>query len=446
MKFLHLIFFTLPLMLTAQTNFVTGPTGFWEGYLIRNGNSVQQFYVVFEEKGDSVQASFSIPEWLYYSSVESTVQMDDDVLSFDSYFGNITMVQDSAYAEMIGECGFANVHMKKALRRPTREVKQIELAFDLGDIQTKGQCFHPKEGGPFPTVILVHGRGCGEAEDLKQRIFTLLEFGLAVVVYDKRGSEPTGFPCEEVSMELLTTDLVKITEKVSAQRFSDEVGYLSYSAGGWLAPRAAAQSSVEVAFIATIAGPSTSVKQQQIDCGNYYCREILGLSEPVIDDVIEYTELMFSDDSPKAVYKRMDALLEQGEKDGWLDVLEDDDIPSSAANLDAIWVRRNRYEPAEDLKAFKGPFLSVLGGSDFVVPWKENSQRFHQLFAEAGKTNYRVSVLPSAGHGMEHGNKVRDMGYYPELGKWYTYFKFDRVAPGAVDEFIAFLREYKFIP
>jgi pimeloyl-ACP methyl ester carboxylesterase len=106
---------------------------------------------------------------------------------------------------------------------------------------------------------------------------------------------------------------------------------------------------------------------------------------------------------------------------------------------------RNRYDPANDLQSFKGPFLSILGGDDFVVPPLENSRRFESLFQEVGKSNYTVSILPSANHGMEHGHSARDLGYEQSLKKWHTYFKFDRVAPGAVDEIIAFMRQYNYI-
>ncbi|MCB0550605.1 MAG: hypothetical protein KDD19_23750 [Phaeodactylibacter sp.] len=46
---------------------------------------------------------------------------------------------------------------------------------------------------------------------------------------------------------------------------------------------------------------------------------------------------------------------------------------------------------------------------------------------------------------MEHGHELRDLGYEERIRKWHTYFKYDRVAPGAVDEIIAFLRDYGFI-
>ena len=138
-------------------------------------------------------------------------------------------------------------------------------------------------------------------------------------------------------------------------------------------------------------------------------------------------------------------LLDSAKVNGWRDVLVDDDIPASADALDQLWVRRNRYDPGKDLGSFEGPFLSVLGGNDYVVPYKENRDRFVEIFKDAGKTNYRVTIVPSAGHGMEHWHEMRDLKYEPSIKKWHTYFKFDRVAAGAVDEIIVFLREYGFI-
>ena len=227
-----------------------GLEGYWSGALIRSGNSAQSITVEFYMEQDTLRAASNIPDWAYYPPQVSVVNQEGRVVKFDTYYGEVTLVQDSAYAEMVGECRFAQVHLKKGLRPPRRKLEKQDLVFDFGDIQS----------------------------------------------------------------------------------------------------------------------------------------------------------------SPEA--------------------------------LDALWVRRNRYDPPESLKAFKGPFLSILGGSDFVVPYRENSARFQRLFNEVGKTNYRISILPSASHGMEHGHAARDLGFEENIGRWNTYFKFDRVAPGALDEIVAFLSDY----
>ncbi|NND94382.1 MAG: alpha/beta fold hydrolase [Flavobacteriales bacterium] len=350
---------------------------------------------------------------------------------------------DSAYSEMVGECDFADVHMKKGLRPPRINTITSDIRFDLGDIKVDGEIIRPEGNGPFTTVVIVHGRGCGSKDDWSQRPEVLAQYGLAVITYDKRGNESTGYPCEMTNMRMHAKDLVKVTQKVKSMKFTEDVGYLAYSAGGWVAPMAAAQ--IDIDFMATIVGPSTSVKQQQLDCSVYYVRDQLKLDDDAVNEALEYCELEFSDDSPEIVFKQMKALLDSARVNGWIDVLEDSDIIGTPEGLDSLWVRRNRYDPAEDLQAFEGPFLSVIGGSDFVVPYKENIARFKELFDNVSKTNYRITMIPSANHGMEHWHKSRDLGYESSIRKWHTYFKFDRVAPGAMDEFISFMREYGFI-
>jgi pimeloyl-ACP methyl ester carboxylesterase len=246
-------------------------------------------------------------------------------------------------------------------------------------------------------------------------------------------------------MDMHSADLARVTEQVDKMTFSGKIGYVSGSAGGWVAPKAAAETKASVDFMVTVAGPSTSVKQQQIDCSIYFVRDELGLGQNAVEEAVAYCEWEFSDEKPKKIHARLMSLLDSADAHGWREVLEDSDIPSSADELDKLWVRRNRYDPAEDLKAFRGPFLSILGGNDYVVPYKENMARFQEVFTEAGKTNYRIVVLPSAGHSMEHWHTNRDLGFESSIRQWYTYWKFDRVAPGAFDEIIAFLRDYEFI-
>ncbi|MCO6480723.1 MAG: alpha/beta hydrolase [Phaeodactylibacter sp.] len=422
-----------------------GLEGYWTGAFIRNGNSVQSLTVDFYIEDDTLRAAAAIPDWAYYPPRTSAVQQEGRVVKFDTYYGEVTLVQDSTYAEMTGECNFAQVHLKKGLRPPRRKLEQLDLTVDFGDIQSEATITKPAGPGPWPTAILVHGRGCGSKDRWGRRPEVLAQYGMAVATFDKRGYERTGFPCEETTMDMHSADLARLTEQVAKLPYVSSVGYISYSAGGWVAPKAAAETQAEVAFIASVVGPSTSVKQQQLDCCVYYVRDQLGLGETAIKEALAYTELEYEEGNPEETYGKLMALLDSAEVNGWKDVLAEDDIPSSPEALDDLWVRRNRYDPAEDLQAFKGPFLSILGGDDYVVPYRENSARFQELFDAVGKTNYRISIIPGAGHGMEHGHQVRDLGYEKSIRKWPTYFKFDRVAPGAVDEIVAFLREYGFI-
>lgn len=419
--------------------------GYWTGAFIRNGNSTQGFTVDFYEEQDSVRARLTMTDWAFYPPFISLVQQEGRVVKFQSEYGELVLLRDSAFAEMVGECNFAKVHLKKGLRPPRRKFEKIDMVFDLGDISSEAVITKPLGPGPFPTLIIVHGRGCGSKNTWSRRPEVLSQYGLAVVRFDKRGHERTGFPCNKTSIDLHAKDLALISEQVEKLPFVSKLGLLGESAGGWTAPKAAAQTKAGIDFMITLIGPSTSIQQQQIDCSTYYVREQLKLDEQAVAEAVQYCKAQYGKGSKKKIYESLVSLLDSADAHGWRDVLEELDIPLSADKLDDLWCRRNQYDPAKDLQAFQGPFLSVLGGNDFVVPYRENVARFQQLFEEVNKQNYRITVIPSAGHGLEHGHKNRDLGYERSIKKWYSYFKFDRVAPGALDEVISFLREYHII-
>ncbi|NND93845.1 MAG: hypothetical protein HKN45_03215, partial [Flavobacteriales bacterium] len=98
MKNIFSIVFLLITLLTfgQQVKVNNGTEGFWTGAMIKNGNSAQLFEVDFYEEDDSTRAAFSIPDWAYYSPLISNVIKEGRVIRFDSYFGEMTLVLDSA--------------------------------------------------------------------------------------------------------------------------------------------------------------------------------------------------------------------------------------------------------------------------------------------------------------------------------------------------------------
>ena len=341
------------------------------------------------------------------------------------------------------------VHLKKVRRPPAPSLQIQDLTVDVGDIKLKAKLVLPDGyDRPLPCVIFVRGRGCGGRNFQLEKAKVLASYGMAALTFDKRGAEGTGFDCDQTTIDMHTNDLVKVIEKVADHEAvdADKIGLIGGSYGGWVAPRAAARCDQEVAFIVSIVGPATSVQQQQLDNAVYYTKDRLGGDTAIIRQIQEYTLLEYEEGNDEQTFQKMQILLEEADKNGWKSILAKSDIPESAADLKNLWVRRNRYDPAADLKAFQGPFLSILGEKDRVVPWKENAEKFEALFSAAGKSNYRVVVIPGAPHWMEHSDMVRDFGRVRALRSTNFYFKFDRVVPGAMDEIVVFLRDYDFLP
>ena len=426
--------------------------GYYEGAIIR-GNSVLLLTADFYKLDDTLYVDSNVKEWTYYSPRRSKVEVSGPVLKFNTYMGMVEAAFDTVYTEMVGVLSSSspaqNIHLKK-VRRPSVPPLEIrELTFEFDDITLNARVIIPKGyAEPMACAIYVPGRGCQSLSRSLQKAKVLAGYGMVAVTFDRRGAQGTDFDCEQTTLEMHGQDLQKVIGQVAqiAEVDASRIGLIGGSYGGWLAVRASRQSDPQVAFIISTVGPSTSVQQQQLDNAVYYTQERLGGDPEIIRQIQEYTLLEYETGNNQATYDKMMALLEKAEEYNWKGILSKSDIPESPEDLDKLWVKRNRYDPGEDLKNFEGPFLSILGERDRVVPWKENSKRFQDLFDQAGKTNYKIIVIPGAPHRMEHGNMVRDFGRVRALRSHPYYFKFDRVVPGVMDEQIRFLREYDFLP
>jgi len=420
--------------------------GFWRGALIRNGNSVQIIEADVFQDEDTFRITSEIPDWVYYSPRASKLIQKGDSLIFDTYYGTARMLLDTSYMEMIGTVGdkasAINIHLKKNLRPPEIEIFSEEIKIENREADISGTLFYPavSNGQQLACAIIVHGRGCSIRAGKENRAQKLAEYGIATFVYDKRGSEPSNFPCEESTHDLNVSDVKKIVTTISKHPVTNplKVGLISYSAGGWIAQEVGVESQVSVAFIITVVGPATSVLQQQLDGLEAFMKRD-GASEKAIKEGKRYTELLFAQDNYDEVYVELQELLVKGKAAGWTKWLVEDDYVSSPDDFEKLWVQRFRYNPTGDIIAYPGPYLAIFGEDDFIVPYKKQIRRLDDLMSKTEKTNYKAIVIPKAGHGLEHGSLSREL--IPNT----TYFKFDRVAYGALQHIIDFLKSEDFI-
>jgi hypothetical protein len=201
---------------------------------------------------------------------------------------------------------------------------------------------------------------------------------------------------------------------------------------------ARASSRAGLAFLVLLVGPSTSVEAQQRGSMAVVARR-LRLAPGDSAAAARYVALMFDRGDRAARYAELTRLLADGRRAGWAQAfLDPDDIAGSEAAADSLWARRNAYDPADDLRRFRGPVLALYGGADEVVPAAENVARLRQLAAEGGNARVRAVVVPEAGHGLEQGDGVRsvDLGGGAPLAYW----KPRRTAPHLLEELVGFLR------
>jgi pimeloyl-ACP methyl ester carboxylesterase len=442
---LILLLFLCSGSITAQTTSEDQLEGFWAGAFVRDG-AVQLVNAEIRREGDKLRIEMEAPDRPFAPQSVSVIESDTNGrLKFDTMYGPAVVALDSVFLEMVGDVAEntppLRLHLKRSLRPPMPNIRTEEITFRSRDVALSGTLVLPEGAGPHPVALQVHGRGCQGRGGYLRRARVLARYGIAGLAFDKRGVGASKGRCESATIDDETNDVLAAIAFLASRPEIDRtrIGAISNSAGGWVVPRAAVRSKPALAFIVTMVGPATSVREQQLDNARYISRE-LKLSDEDKKPLMRYIELMFTTVDSEAQFAEMRQLITQGEKTGWAqEFLDTTDVAPSAGELKNLWVRRFNYDPREDLKRVRMPFLAFYGGSDRVVPPDENVPELRRLLTEAGNRNFRIVVIPEAGHGLDHAQRLQKLPGGKGNMEIY-YWKFGRLAPTYLPELIDFLQ------
>jgi pimeloyl-ACP methyl ester carboxylesterase len=288
------------------------------------------------------------------------------------------------------------------------------IAFDVTDTTFRshdtalaGRLVMPKGRDKVPLVILLHG---GERDSALTFYFLqrmLPAEGVAVFVYDKRGTGSSGGNYSQ-DFSLLADDAVAAMRE--ARRLAGaravRVGYQAGSQGGWVAPIAANRAPVD--FVIVCFGLAVSVideDQQQVEMemrDKGYSREIIAHALEVAraaENVIAsgFTQGFEEFDAARARYGKEPWYKDlHGNFTHFLLPHTEAELRAAAPNYD--WGTPFHYDPMPTLRAGTTPQLWVLGGRDYEAPAAETSRRIRSLIAD--RQPFTLALYPQAEHGM----------------------------------------------
>ncbi|XOV67789.1 MAG: alpha/beta hydrolase [Fluviicola sp.] len=416
-------------------------TGSWEGAIIIK-NAYQKIEVDFSERNGDLFALQIMDEWHpTFGEFEVPVTIDSNQnIHFNSGYGPVTFDIDAKNLELIGEVDSEDsvyVHLKKVPRKPASPYQVDKVMIESGDIQLSGHLHLPINNPTKTVVILVGGRGCF-ADLTEHNLYAkfLREYGIAVLAYQKRGTGESSGDCSLATIEDLANDVrfVKSYLEAHDEQF-ETIGVLGISAGGWTMTKA--EENVDFDFMISVVGPSTSVKDQQLQSAKYGA-EIYDLTQEATNHLLEYTELLFLEKPKKKEFKRTQALLELAENEGWIELLEETDVANSLEEMKNLWVVRHNFDPELVLRNFSNPFLALYGERDWIVPVTENTDLLLEYFAETPELLTTVNVY-NADHGMEMESRL------VQLESGLSYRHFYRVSPEVRIEIVEFLALHGYI-
>ena len=233
--------------------------------------------------------------------------------------------------------------------------QQVEVHFTCEGAVQAGSLYLPEGPGPHPAVVWVHGAGEDTRIVYRFPIFqTLVQSGVAVFTYDKRGvgqSQGECCPGDDGHFNLLTADVEGAVKSLRSRSDIDpnQIGLIGASQAGWIAPKAAVESHAAFLGLAS-AG-------------------ILSYGE-----VKAYAQLTGGSESDKPFPSK-----------GEIAKRLQDAGPSG-------------FDPKPFLEQLSVPALWLFGTADREVPVDQTVALLNALKGE-GK-DFTIQVFPGAGHGL----------------------------------------------
>jgi uncharacterized protein len=326
---------------------------------------------------------------------------------------------------------------KERVRRwPKLRIKRTPTEFTSAATTLAGELMEPLwRTGPSPLVVMVHGSERTPAIG-NQYAYALAAQGIAVFVYDKRG---TGASQGEYTQnfELLADDAAAAfmhARNLMKGRFT-RAGYFGGSQGGWVAPLAGTRSPAD--FVAVGFGLVASPIEEDHQQMRLEAQE-LGLgadATALLDRLSQATSRLLLSDFTEGYQELANVRRElatkpwadkiHGEYSGEMLRMVEADLARIGRprfdNLELIW----DYDAMAVLKKLEAPLLWVLAGQDREAPIERTREALLKL-AQEGKS-VDLYLFPDTDHGMveftTNSNGSRTVtritdGYLRLLGDW----------------------------
>jgi pimeloyl-ACP methyl ester carboxylesterase len=276
-----------------------------------------------------------------------------------------------------------------------------EIQFTNGAVQLKGTVYLPKSGNNLAAVVVLHHAGLPtrDANLYRHLCEGLPAIGIAVLVYDRRGSGQSSGDLNKADYETLADDAVAGQHALA--KFSriapNKIGFWGLSQGGWLAVLAAGRSK-DAAFAIAVSAPLvTADEQMQFATRNLFT--IRGYSQSDIQDMIAARKAWTGYLHRRGSRDEAVDALRKAEAKPWFDISY---LPraSQLTNDPEHDPNRRRLDddPIAAARQAKVPLLFLYADSDPWVPVGESVKRLQSLAREL--PNIQYAVVSNANHEM----------------------------------------------
>jgi pimeloyl-ACP methyl ester carboxylesterase len=245
----------------------------------------------------------------------------------------------------------------------------------------------------------------------------LVDRGIAVASFDKRGVGGSGGDWLSVGLDVLATDAIAEMDAFRALDDvpSDRVGLFGHSQGGWIVLEAAAIDQ-HAAFVISSSGPGVTVGDQD----RFAVATAVASSSPSVTEF----------DAALELYDECMDILRSGRP--WEDLirrLEDSRIAPQVRLLERAGFSRPTadewrhlgmivdHDPVAAMRRIDRPVLALFGDDDALIPVERSVEIFERELGDRGPLT--TNVFSGADHRMQIGDPpVLAPRYLETLSEW----------------------------
>jgi uncharacterized protein len=311
-------------------------------------------------------------------------------------------------------------------------LRREELTFQGADARLAGTLILPPTQGPHPAIILLHGSGPLTRYSFGPYPHFFSSLGLAVFIYDKRGTgNSTGVRVDAstgVAMtksrypDELAADAQAAMRMLQQRKDIDplRIGFWGSSEGGMLATQVAAGSK-DVAFAIN----SSGFMEPLWETLHYQVGAILnaaGAPQAKIERQSAFVDLWLhvarTGEGWEEFSKAQDRIVEA---DGsW--IFQSRGPFTSLEQLRWDWDHILTFDPTVALRQVQCPVLGVFGELDVATPASRTAENMRRALTHGGHKDFTLRIFPKAGHSLSELPEKNRMapGVFDTLRSWLT--------------------------
>jgi fermentation-respiration switch protein FrsA (DUF1100 family) len=266
----------------------------------------------------------------------------------------------------------------------------------------------PAGSGPYPAVVFTHGSGPQPRDASRWAAMALAEYGIASIIYDKRGVGESEGSFDGASLKALAGDAIAVAEYLSALTEIEAVGFAGHSQGGWVGPLAGS-TWAHTAFVISSAGPAVPPSRES-QWTVIRAMRANGASETEQEAARHLFDLWHAG-LRSADWSAFDAAIDQVRHADWFEPSGISWLEQKPGANDELTYRAMMdYDPLPALKLLSAPLLAILSPQDESIDAMETADILRGL-RDAGR-NITVRIYDGYNHGM------RRLGVDAEEIRW----------------------------